>query len=204
MGYYIRLLSPSDALPSFEHLQASLRSFGPVSLVVEEGDPADWKQLLIAHADETPIASIERDVVRPGELGAEEIAEFIDEIADGKPASAAAWLEDYLATVQCIYAFPILSGADKDDGWSAVYAVRGAIQETAGGIVQADGEGSSNEEGFHILWQFSDGVKGAWWMAVLRDGQWITFQMQLGNPRHRTAFLRGEVPAGLPPRRPDQ
>jgi hypothetical protein len=85
-----------------------------------------------------------------------------------------------------------------------MYAVRGAIQESAGGIVQADGEGFSNEEGFHVLWQFSDGVKGPWWMAVLRDGEWITFQMQLGNRKHREAFLRGEIPAGVAAGRPGE
>ena len=199
MGYYIRLLSPSDALPPYRQLRDSLSPFDSVALAVEDGDEADWKQLLVAHADETPIASIERNVVRGGELGAEEIAEFLEEIEDCKPASAVAWLRDHLAKTKCIYAFRILSGTEKDDGWSAVYAVRGAIQEAAGGIMQADGEGFSNEEGFHILWQFSDTVKGPWWMAVLRDGEWVTFQMQLGNRKHREAFFRGEVPAGVAP-----
>jgi hypothetical protein len=29
-------------------------------------------------------------------------------------------------------------------------------------------------------------------MAVLKDGQWLSFEMDLGNPEHRAAF-----PAGL-------
>src|SRR5687767_69432 len=91
MGYYVRLLTPSDALPTFRQLRDSLKSFKAVSLAVEEGDPANWKQLLIAHADETPIASVERNPVRAGELGADEVAEFVDEIEECRPASAAKW-----------------------------------------------------------------------------------------------------------------
>ncbi len=34
-------------------------------------------------------------------------------------------------------------------------------------------------------------------MAVLKDGIWFSFQMELGNPKHREAFKRGEVPAGI-------
>jgi hypothetical protein len=204
MGYYVRLLTPSDALPTFRQLQDSLKSFKSVSLALEDGDSANWKQLLIAHADETPIASIERNSVVPGELGADEVAEFVDEIEECKPASAANWLRDYLAKVKCIYAFQVLSGTDKNDGWAAMYAVRDAIREVVGGIIQADGEGFSNEEGYHILWQFSDRVKGPWWMAVLRDGEWATFQMQLGNRKHREAFFRGEIPAGVAAGRPGE
>ena len=160
--------------------------------------------MLVAHADETPIASIERNVVRPGELGADEVAEFLDEIEGCKPDSAANWLRDYLAGVQYIYALQILSGAEMDDGWSAICAVRDAIRGVVGGISQADGEGFSNEDGYHILWQFSDAVEGLWWMAVLRDGEWVTFQMELGNRKHREAFFRGEIPAGVAPGQPGE
>jgi hypothetical protein len=31
-------------------------------------------------------------------------------------------------------------------------------------------------------------------MAVLQDGTWHHFKMDLGDPDHRAAFLRGEVP----------
>jgi hypothetical protein len=34
-------------------------------------------------------------------------------------------------------------------------------------------------------------------MAVLRDGKWIRFQMDLGNRKHRKAFLAGKVPDGV-------
>jgi hypothetical protein len=34
-------------------------------------------------------------------------------------------------------------------------------------------------------------------MAVLKDGRWIKFEMDLGDPDHRAAFLAGEMPAGV-------
>src|SRR5688572_22083526 len=117
MGYYIRLLSPSEAMPKLEELTKALERFNAVRLSVEDGDAGDWTQLLLSHGDETAIASIERNLVRSGELGAEEIAEFLDEISNHRPQSAVAWLQKYLRKVKCIYAFQILSGVDKDEGW---------------------------------------------------------------------------------------
>ena len=66
-----------------------------------------------------------------------------------------------------------------------------------GAVIQADGEGFTNEEGFHIVWQFSDSVSGPWNMGVLQDGTWHHFKMDLGDPGHREAFLNGEMPDGL-------
>jgi hypothetical protein len=202
MGYYIRILSPAAKVPSLARMTASLAQAGSFALAVEDKDGKNWTQLLLAHTDHTPIAEIERNIVRRGELGAEEVEQFLDEIADCKPPSAVEWLRAYLPKVKTIYAFQVLSGADQNGGWSALYAVRDAIRESAGGIMQSDGEGFSNEEGFHILWQFSMGAKGPWWMAVRRDSKWTTFQMELGNRQHRQAFVRGELPAGMKPRRP--
>ena len=63
--------------------------------------------------------------------------------------------------------------------------------------MQADGEGFTNEEGYHIVWQFSDSVSGPWKMGVLQDGVWRHFSMDLGDPDHRAAFLKGTVPDDL-------
>ncbi len=101
MGYYIRVLSPCDQLPSFESLRNSVNKFKSVSLTVA-GNPEDWRQLLLTHADDSPIASIERNLVQPGALGEAEIEEFIEEIADCKPQSAVPWLENYLRKVKCV------------------------------------------------------------------------------------------------------
>lgn len=34
-------------------------------------------------------------------------------------------------------------------------------------------------------------------MGVLKDGTWLHFQMDLGNKKHRAAFLQGNVPEGV-------
>jgi len=202
MGYYIRILSRSDDVPSLGSLQAAIKPFKSIFLTSDSATEDEWSELLLAHTDETPIALLERNVVREGELGSEEIEEFLEEIENAKPASAVEWLTEYLPNVKCIYAFQILSGADDGDGWEAIQAIRAAIFEIVDAILQADAEGFSNEEGFHILWQFSAGVKGPWWMAVLQAGEWKTFEMDLGNKKHRDAFRRGQIPEGVAVGRP--
>ena len=80
-------------------------------------------------------------------------------------------------------------------GWrqcpSCVFALK--LWERGDAILQADGEGFTNEEGYHIVWQFSDSVSGPCNMGVLQDGVWRHFSMDLGDPDHRAAFLRGSV-----------
>jgi len=79
-----------------------------------------------------------------------------------------------------------------------MHAVFGYLRQRCNGISQADGEGFSNKEGSHILWQFSDTAQGLWEMAILdRTGRWQRFQMDLGDARQRAAFLEGYVPAGV-------
>jgi hypothetical protein len=150
----------------------------------------------LSHADGREIASIERNLVQHGSLGSEELAEFADEIPDCKPANAAKWLLEYFPRIRCIYAFQLLSGTEHKNGWEILGAVKNRIWSFAPSILQADSEGFTNEDGYHILWQFSDSVEGDWWMGVLRDGQWKHFQMDLGNQMQREAFFRGEVPDG--------
>ena len=196
MGYYIRVLAESDAVVPARDLRACLQRDG-ISVVLEaaDGDDERWMRLDLRHADGDDIAVIERNPVRPGQLGADEIAEFIGEVADLEPESAAHWLENYLPTVKVIYCFQLLSGTDVGDGWKAVHAVQGELWSRLGGIFQAGDEGFSNTDGYHIVWQFTDKVTGPWNMAVLEeDGTWTPFEMDLGDPQHREAFMAGRVP----------
>ena len=198
MGYYIRILSPTDNCVPYAELQASLVSDTPsATLTIEAGSEANWEQIILSHPNGTEMAVVERNSVNAGSLGAEELQEFREEIADCAPASAVAWLIDYFSRVRTIYAFQLLSGTEAEGGWDILEALRDAIWQRSKGIFQADGEGFSNEEGYHILWQFSDSVSGSWWMGVLQDGSWVNFEMELGDPQHRQAFLRGEVPQGV-------
>jgi hypothetical protein len=159
----------------------------------------EWRrgeQLTLSHNSGQEIAIIEKNPVIEGQLGAEELQEFVDEVPHYKPESAATWLQRYLPTVKVIYAFQFLKGTDVNDGWSHLHRLHSAVWNHAGGILQADGEGFSDEGGFTILWQFSDGVNGEWNMGVLKDGDWVHFQMNLGNEQHRKAFFSGQVPDG--------
>ncbi len=197
MGHYIRILSPSEMRVPLTRLMEALEDLGaPVAI---SGDSAEttWRQIVLAHPEGRDIATVECDLVEPGSLAEEEIGELLEEIAEAQPASAAAWLKAYLPKVKAIYAIQVVAGAEEGEGWDVVDTIRQTLMEQAGGIIQADDEGYSNEDGYHILWQFADDVEGTWWMAVLKNGRWKKFEMDLGDPNHRAAFLAGEVPAGV-------
>jgi hypothetical protein len=197
MPYYIRVLSTSADCVSLPVLQSALQKDNlRATLSIEDGTSNDWTQLLLSHADGREIALIERNLVEEGSLGSEELAEFTEEVTEYKPANAAKWLVEYFSRIRCIYAFQVLSGTDHKNGWEILGSVKASIWLAAPSIFQADCEGFSNEEGYHILWQFNDSVEGDWWMAVLHDGQWIPFEMNLGNLEQRESFFQGQIPKG--------
>src|SRR5438132_3555855 len=198
MGYYIRVLTKSTVTIPVADLRNRLEQDAlEAKLVVTEGDENAWDRLDLLHNDpEAPspgglIAILERNLVEPGPVAEGEVEEFAEDIIVGcKPKSAVEWLKAYLANVKTIYCFQVIhGGADWRKGWHAIQAVQGEIWGTVGGIFQADGEGFSNEDGYHILWQFSDDAEGPWKMAVLdTKGNWVAFEMDLGNRQQRDAF----------------
>jgi hypothetical protein len=197
MPYYVRVLSTSADSVSLSALQSAIEKDNLfATLSAEEDADEDWTQLILRHTDGREIALIERNLVEEGSLGAEELAEFADEVAECEPANAARWLLDYFPRVRCIYAFQVLNGSDYKNGWEILGAVKNHIWSAAPSILQADNEGFSNEDGYHILWQFSDSVNGNWWMAVMKEGQWNSFQMDLGNRKQRESFCQGQIPKG--------
>jgi hypothetical protein len=198
MGYYVRVLSTSANCVPVSQLQSALneKQLNGV-LAIEEGSDKDWVRITLHHLDGRTIASLERNVVQEGLLGADELAEFADEVVDCKPASAAEWLREYFERVKCIYAFQVLSGTDEEGGWGILDAIRERIWSAAPAILQADREGFSNEEGYHILWQFDDSVDGPWSMAVLQAGRWKQFEMDLGDSKQRESFFQGRVPPNV-------
>ncbi len=144
MGHYIRVLGKNlAAITVRELLEVAL----PARVDVAEGSGDTWEQLILKHKSGQEIAVVERNPLAEGKLGADELQEFLDEVPQHKPDSAAAWLQKYLPTVKVIYAFQLLSGTDVDDGWAPLHRLYRAIWSHAGGILQADGEGFSNEEG---------------------------------------------------------
>ncbi len=198
MPNHTRVLSQQDDFPSFEELRDFVRSSHlDCRLALESGDPDDWETLLLSTTDDIEIAVLERNPVDDGSAGQDEIADLQEDIAGCKPESSVDWLNNYLAEVRMVYSFQHLQGAETVDGSNALHALRAHIWERGESILQADGEGFTNEEGYHILWQFADNVSGPWSMGVYKDDLWHHFKMDLGDPDHRAAFLAGEVPDDL-------
>ncbi|MEI9967703.1 MAG: hypothetical protein WDM87_03400 [Terracidiphilus sp.] len=198
MGYYTRVLSKDEEIPSFEELAQLIRAEHPeYRLTIEDGSEEEWDTLLLSGIDEVEVALIERNPVTDGSAGQDEVADFIEDIRDCRPKSGVQWLENYLASVKTVYTIQHLQGSETDEGSNALHAVRSALWERGDAIIQADGEGFTNESGYHIVWQFSDSVSGPWKMGVLQDGVWRHFSMDLGDPDHRDAFLKGMVPEDL-------
>jgi hypothetical protein len=198
VGYYTRVLSKDEEIPSFEELAQLIRAEHPeYRLTIEERNEEGWDTLLLSGIDEVEVALIERNPVMDGSVGQDEIADFIEDIQDCRPKSGVQWLENYLASVKTVYAIQHLQGSETEEGSNALHAVRSALWERGDAIIQADDEGFTNENGYHIVWQFSDSVSGPWKMGVLQDGVWRQFSMDLGDPKHRNAFLKGTVPDDL-------
>ena len=198
MAYYTRVLSKDEEFPTFEELAELIQANHPdFKLAVEEGSEEEWETLLLSGNDEVEVALIERNPVYDGSVGQDDIADFLEDLQDCKPETGVQWLEDYLTEVRTIYAIQHLQGADTEDGGNALHALRSALWERGEAIIQADGEGFTNEDGYHIVWQFSDSVSGPWNMGIYKDDLWHHFRMDLGDPDHRAAFMNGEVPDDL-------
>lgn len=205
MGYRMRVFSQSDRPIRASDLQSLIDAEGIDARIMTEEPDTSWTVAELVHADaqvhedQGAIAVIEREPVLPGSLAEGEIQEFCEDLVlASSPSSAVAWIKSYLPKTKTTYCFQILNGTYWGRGWDAVHAAFHGLHQELGGIVQADGEGFSNEDGFHITWDFSDDVEGPWNMAVLdEDGSWTAFEMDLGNPEHRAAFCAGRVPAGV-------
>src|SRR5580698_3405360 len=198
MAYYTRVLSKQEEFPTLDELAQSIAAEHPYyKLTLETGTEEEWESLLLSSKDGVEVAVVERNPVYDGSVGQDEIADFLEDIHDCKPESGVEWLTDYLAEVKTVYAFQHLQGSETEDGGNALHALRTALWERGDAIIQADLEGFTNEEGYQIVWQFSDTVSGPWNMAILQEGTWHHFKMDLGDPDHRAAFLRGEVPDDL-------
>jgi hypothetical protein len=196
--YYTRVLSKDEEFPPFDELAEFIHTNHPdYKLTLEEGTEEEWESLLLSGNDEVEVAVLERNPIFDGSVGQDEVADFLEDLRDCQPETGVAWLNEFLADVKTIYAFQHLQGADMEDGGNALHALRAHLWERGDAILQADNEGFTNEEGFHIVWQFSDSVSGPWNMGILQDNTWHHFKMDLGDPDHRAAFLAGEMPSDL-------
>lgn len=197
MGYYIRILGTQDPDIHLDDLLENFKIDGlTAKLSFAEGDAPDrWTLIEVSNDRGDALAQIERNPVVEGELGQKELSEFREEVEDCKPTLAAKWLTSYFYQIKVIYAFQMLNAAFEDNNYNVVNSIRTKIWNRTGGILQADGEGFSNEQGYHILWQFADNVSGYWSCAVLdSSGNWETFIMDLGDRIQRKEFQEGKVP----------
>jgi len=199
MGYFTRVLTKLDTVPELEELEeVLLRDHPGCRLEVEDTDEeGEWASLLLSTVDGIEIAVLQRNPVEDGSAGQDDIADLLEDARDAKPESARRWLEDFMDEVRTVFCFQHLQGSEFAEGAAALHALRHKLFERGESILQADNEGFTNEEGYHILWQFADSVSGPWNMAVLQDDAWRSFNMDLGDQEHREAFWSGEVPADL-------
>ena len=197
MGYYIRVLGTQDPDIHIDELIQALAADGLTAKfeIDPTEEPGKWTMLDILNPDGEPLIQLERNPVIEGKLGQEELYEFREEIQDYKPTSAVEWLTNYFDKVNVIYAFQMLNAALEDSNFEIVSNIKTYIWNKTNGILQADNEGFSNEDGYHILWQFSDTVTGEWNCAVRNwVGKWDKFVMDLGDKTQRTEFQDGKVP----------
>ncbi|MCK4257975.1 MAG: hypothetical protein KAX49_03305 [Halanaerobiales bacterium] len=199
MSYFLRLFSKDNEDIPISQLKKSLASANiQTKIRIKERTKNLWNQIEVALLDGDTICRIERLAVLADTAGEAQIFNFLNEIEDSKPQSAVKWLKKYLSEVKVIYTFEVLDSAEKNNGWDAIETIQDKIWETIGGILQADHEGFTNDQGYHILWQFDEDAEGKWMMAVLNlFGNWISFEMDLENQKHREAFWAGKVPKGV-------
>jgi len=197
MGYYIRILGINDPDIHLDELIKDVEGEGLVGKfnIAQNESPDSWSIIQVANASGEVMTQIERNPVIDGELGKEELEEFRESIQEFKPKSAVKWLNEYFDKVKVIYAFQLLNNAFNANNYPILAAVKEKIWNRTGGIFQADGEGFSNDDGYHILWQFSDKVTGDWHCAILNDSnEWERFRMDLGDKQQRREFLAGQAP----------
>lgn len=199
MSYYIRVLGKQDPNIHLNQMLKDLESAGmQADLQIPDDEHVDnWTVLDVKNKSGESLVQIERNPIAEGELGMDEIEEFKEEIQDYKPDSAVKWLTKYFDRIKVIYAFQLLHASSEEDNFKIIASIKKTIWNQTGGILQADNEGFSNEDGYHILWQFSENVTGEWNCAVRNFlGGWNRFQMDLGDTIQRQEFQNGKVPKG--------
>jgi hypothetical protein len=191
-------LTPSTKVLSVGTLQKVVAATRcKAGITVATGNRRVWDQIVVADSKGNELVAIERNTVEPKSLGEAEVQEFLQEIKGEKPACCVTWLNSYLPTIRTIYAFQILRCFDVTHGEKPFYAILDAHREKLKGIIQADREGFSNEDGDQIVWQFKSSASGPWGVALWRNGKWERFQVELSNRKHRAAFLSGKRPKGV-------
>ncbi len=197
MAYYMRVLTPSKDYIPLEQLEARLnRENLHARFKVAGTNLVEWDHLVILDGKDREIAFLERLPVSKGSLGMKQINTFLLEITPCRPVSAVRRLRKYLKKVKVIYSFQPMEGADGDGDRLILGELMREIFESGKGIMQEDGIGFTNTEGFYILLFLPGGLQGSWPVAVYRWGLWNAFELDLGSGDQVADFHRGRVPKG--------
>jgi hypothetical protein len=194
MGYFMRVLGLDGKPVAVDALNAALARDGLRARLDADEEDEPWSVIDIETENGAKLAQVEKNFVFPGCLAQAELDEFRVLIREHQPASAVQWLDQFFDRIKVMYAIRVLESALVDDHIDIVNSIKRAIWGCCGGILQHDLEGFSNDEGFHILWQFPDDIEGDKYCAVLDNGVWVKFRMDLGDHFQRMAFWAGEVP----------
>jgi hypothetical protein len=195
MSYFIRILGKKNPDITLDDLYSELkkRNLKANLEITEDKKPESWDLLKVTRGRGLMLTQIERNI--KGEpLFEDEIEEFKSEITGFEPKTAIPWLLSFFEATKVIYAFEIQKDAHKDNNFDVIDCIRDVIMSRTNGIIQADGEGFSNEEGDHILWQFEDEeIEGELFVAVLDNkGKWQKYEIELSNPTDQKKFKNGK------------
>ena len=194
MAYRIRHFSIEKSPLDLDELKSVLTK--NTRMRITAINECGWNKCLITTVRGNEICEIERVGIED-EIFFIDVDEFTNELQDSKPESASRWAMRELKNVKNIYVIEYrnYSFATKYEIIPGNILHRIRILNEYKGFSQADHEGYTNGEGYHIIWKFSEKVRGKWNMAILNsDEKWMNFTMDLGNRDHRSAFIAGNIP----------
>ena len=197
MDDYLRIMTVTDRDIPLIDLQKAAKHGAIWSMDLPSNDGNYLLVGPVANQASEIWATIERTLVGPGTLGAEEVAEFMDTLDQGGPPSAGRWLTDYLESVRAIYAIRIYPDAMKDDpkAFETIYEVRTALHKIIGGIGRWGDLGYTNDQD-RLIWCRRDRNVAGMTVASMLDefaGRWIEIQVNLDDPTEFSAFQNGEI-----------
>jgi hypothetical protein len=190
MGYYVRLLSPSEKTISFGTIKKEVET-----IRLTAGSEGEWEDISISGPSEITISILSR-ITAGSEAGSLAINKLKEGLSSAYPASAREWIKIYLSKVKTIYAFQLLTeNLTTDAEWRTLGQIQNLLKNQLGGIIQSDHEGYFNENGDYILWQMYAGATGSVPAATLdENGEWITFQLKLADEKAVERFKQGDKP----------
>jgi hypothetical protein len=202
-GTRIRLLTASERRVPVPKLLQVLDRHGYTRAADLErlfGLGEDWGELDLSYLTGAPIAGVRQDFVTPASSGEETIGHLLAAVPALRPLSVRDWLAIQLRQVKVVYSFRWAGGQDDLYGWVAMGLVLEQLRSLVGGLVQGDGEGYYLDAGVHIAWDPALDIQAmTGWrdVAVLREGRWVQFKIDVQDAGHLEAFLSGEVPRGI-------